>query len=57
MLDLISDNQSTFVQDQQIQDNIIVAHKTFYHLKLCRIGKDGDYGLKLDMNKAYDCVE
>lgn len=57
MLDLISENQSAFVQDRQIQDNIIVAHEAFHLLKLCKTGNDGAFGLKLDMNKAYDRVE
>lgn len=50
-------NQSSFVQDRQIQDNIIVAHESFHHLKLCKTGKDGAFDLKLDMHKAYDHVE
>lgn len=57
MPDLISENQSAFVQDRQIQDNIIVAHEVFHHLKLRKSGTDGAFGLKLDMNKAYDRVE
>lgn len=62
---LISKTQSAFVQECQIQDNIIVAHEVFHpsfspklhYLKLRKSGTDGAFGLKLDMNKAYDRVE
>ncbi|XP_062013825.1 uncharacterized protein LOC133730210 [Rosa rugosa] len=54
MPSLISSNQSAFVTDRQIQDNIMVAHEVFHYLKLLRSGSDGAFGLKLDMNKAYD---
>lgn len=57
MAALISENQSAFVQDRQIQDNIMVAHEVFHHLKLRRAGENGAFGLKLDMNKAFDRVE
>lgn len=57
MPNLISENQSAFVSNRQIQDNIIVAHEIFHHLKLRRVGHNGAFGLKLDMNKAYDRVE
>lgn len=57
MPSLITENQSAFVSDRQIQDNIIVAHELFHHLKLTRSGHCGAFGLKLDMNKAYDRVE
>lgn len=54
---LISENQSAFVSRRQIQDNIIVAHELYNHLKLLRSGDNGAFGLKLDMNKAYDRIE
>lgn len=52
MPSLISANQSVFVQDRQIQDNIIVAHAIFHHLKLRKSNNNGAFALKLDMNKA-----
>ncbi|XP_062014434.1 uncharacterized protein LOC133730954 [Rosa rugosa] len=54
---LITENQSAFVSDRQIQDNIIVAHEIFHHLKLSKSGDNYAFGLKLDMNKAYDRIE
>nr|AFP55574.1 non-ltr retroelement reverse transcriptase [Rosa rugosa] len=57
MSELISDNQSAFVSNRQIQDNVIIAHEIYHHLKLTRSCNNGAFGLKLDMNKAYDRVE
>lgn len=58
MLDsLISENQTAFVPKRLIHDNIIIAHKCFHHLKRKEKGKKGEFGLKIDMNKAYDRVE
>ncbi|KAL6184297.1 hypothetical protein ACLB2K_045700 [Fragaria x ananassa] len=54
---LISTNQSAFVNERLIQDNIMVAHEVFHHIKLQKSGDEGVFGLKLDMNKAYDRVE
>ena len=52
---IISEEQSAFVYGRQIQDNLVIAHGAFHHLR----AKDSaaEFGLKLDMNKAYDCVE
>lgn len=54
---LISVNQNAFVADRQIQDNILLAHESYHYLKLKREGDNNEFGLKLDMNKAYDRVE
>ncbi|XP_062021341.1 uncharacterized protein LOC133737882 [Rosa rugosa] len=54
---LISDFQNAFVPNRQIQDNILLAHEVFHYLKLKREGDNNEFGLKLDMNKAYDRVE
>lgn len=54
---LISENQTTFVPKRLIHDNIIIAHECFHHLKRKKKGKEGEFGLKIDMNKAYDRVE
>lgn len=55
--DLITENQAAFVPKRMIQDNIVIAHEFFHHLKRKKEGKLGELGLKIDMNKAYDRVE
>ncbi|KAL6185324.1 hypothetical protein ACLB2K_041458 [Fragaria x ananassa] len=57
MPELITSNQSAFVNERLIQDNIMVAHEVYHHLKLQKSDEEGVFGLKLDMNKAYDRVE
>ncbi|XP_062014482.1 uncharacterized protein LOC133731021 [Rosa rugosa] len=57
MPDIITKEQSAFVSGRQIQDNVIVAHEIYHHLKMLRTGSDFELGIKLDMNKAYDRLE
>ncbi|KAL6191212.1 hypothetical protein ACLB2K_037603 [Fragaria x ananassa] len=57
MPELITSNQLAFVNERLIQDNIMVAHEVYHHLKLQKSDKEGAFSLKLDMNKAYDRVE
>lgn len=54
---VISENQNAFLQERQIQDNIILAHEAFHHLRNKKKGKCFEAGLKMDMNKAFDRVE
>lgn len=54
---LVSPFQNAFVGDRQIQDNVLIAHKVFHHLKLKNSTKYFEIGIKLDMNKAYDRIE
>lgn len=55
--DLVSPFQNAFVGDRQIQDNVLIAHEVFHHLKLKNSTKHFEMGIKLDMNKAYDRIE
>ncbi|XP_050387335.1 uncharacterized protein LOC126803595 [Argentina anserina] len=54
---LIYENRNAFVPGRLIQDNILLAHEAYYYLKLKREGRNHEFGLKLDMNKAYDKIE
>ncbi|KAF7147570.1 hypothetical protein RHSIM_Rhsim03G0007800 [Rhododendron simsii] len=53
---LILEQQSAFITGRQIQDNIIVAHEIFHYLKHKKKGSRSSVAIKLDLNKAYDCV-
>ena len=55
--DIVCENQSAFVSDRLIIDNVLVAHEIMNHIKNKRQGKWGEMALKLDMSKAYDRVE
>nr|XP_027124324.1 uncharacterized protein LOC113741027 [Coffea arabica] len=53
----ISKNQSAFIPDRQILDNVIIAQEYMQYLKNKRLGEEGYMAIKLDMAKAYDRVE
>lgn len=55
--EIISANQSAFLPNRLITDNIIVAAETGHFLKRKQYGKQGWVALKLDMAKAYDRME
>lgn len=54
---LISPMQNAFVSGRQIQDNIGIAHELFHFLKLRKVKGKFEFGIKMDMHKAYDLVE
>lgn len=54
---LVCENQSAFVAERLITDNVLVASETIYHISQKRKGKVGEMALKLDMSKIYDRVE
>ncbi|XP_028066127.1 uncharacterized protein LOC114269058 [Camellia sinensis] len=54
---IISPQQSAFVPGRLIQDNIIVAHEVFHHLKLKKRSVMHEMAVKIDFNKAYDHVQ
>lgn len=54
---LVSHNHSAFVSKSLIQDNILMAQEVFHFLKHSKSKKLNSLALKLDMYKAYDCLE
>ena len=55
--DIINENQSEFVAERLIIDNVLVAHELMTHISKKKKGKWGEMAIKLDMSKAYNCVE
>ena len=55
--DIINENQSEFVAERLIIDNVLVAHELMNHISKKKKGKWGEMAIKLDMSKAYDFVE
>ncbi|XP_075633396.1 uncharacterized protein LOC142605854 [Castanea sativa] len=55
--DIISESQSAFQFDKAISNNILVAFESLHHMKHKKVGKSGFMAMKLDMSKAYECVE
>lgn len=56
LANIIDEAQSVFVPGRQIMDNSIVAFETIHTIKRSKKKKD-QIALKLDMSKAYDCLE
>ena len=55
--EIIGENQSAFVAEHLITDNVLVAHEMMSHINKKENGKCGEMAIKLDMSKAYDRVK
>lgn len=53
---LISENQSAFVKNRSITDNVLIAFEMIHHMSRKKSKNIGDVALKLDISKAYDRV-
>ena len=54
---IISENQSAFMANRLITDNILVAFEVMNHISQRKGSLKGEMALKLDLSKAYDRVE
>ena len=54
---LILEQQSSFMFDRLISNNILVAFETLHYISNHNKGNSGFMALKLNMSKAYDRVE
>ena len=54
---IISENQSAFLSERLITDNVLMAFELMHYLEHKKEGKENFMAVKLDMSKAYDRVE
>lgn len=54
---IIDVSQSAFIEGRLITYNILIATEVNHFLKRKRQGNTGVVALKVDMSKAYDCME
>ena len=49
---IISENQSAFMSERLITDNVPIAFETMHHINKKKSRKVGEMAVKLDMSKA-----
>ena len=57
MGNIISTNQTTFIQKKLITINALIAFEVFHAMKRWSSSKIGSFALKLDISKAYDIIK
>lgn len=57
MDNIINMEQSVFTRNYFIADNILINHEVMHSLKLRRKYKNYGIAVKLNISKAYECVE
>ncbi|KAG7558509.1 Reverse transcriptase domain [Arabidopsis thaliana x Arabidopsis arenosa] len=55
--ELISENQSAFVPQRAIADNVLITHEVLHYLHTSGAKKQCYMAVKTDMSKAYDRIE
>lgn len=55
--DIVSENQSAFIPDRAIQDNVFLTHEVLHYLKAPRATVHCFMAVKTDISKAYDILE
>ena len=54
---IILNNQSAFIEERLLTNNVLLAFEINYHIYRKIQGKDGVTSLKIDVSKAYDRLE
>ncbi|KAJ9545526.1 hypothetical protein OSB04_025233 [Centaurea solstitialis] len=54
---LISENQTAFIKDWLITDNVLVAFETIHSMHRNTRKKSGEVAIKIDISKAYDRLD
>lgn len=54
---MISENQSAFVPERAIADNVLITHETLHFLRMSKATIRGSMAVKAVMSKAYDRIE
>ena len=54
---IVAENQSAFVPQRAISDNVLITHEVLHYLKISGAKKRCFMAVKTDMSKAYDRIE
>ncbi|CAA7062274.1 unnamed protein product [Microthlaspi erraticum] len=54
---IISENQTAFVPERAISDNVLITHENLHYLKSSGATKHCSMAVKMDMSNAYDRLE